>query len=73
MGGRLKSKRTFATGAGQGIGRAVALVFARERTSAVAVNKATAIGLTRAVARDVTCHAALTTGTVIVVDRGQTP
>ena len=69
----MKGKRTFATGAGQGIGRAVAHVSARERASVVAANKATVIGLTRAVAGDVTCHAALTTGTGIVVDRGQTP
>jgi 2-keto-3-deoxy-L-fuconate dehydrogenase len=30
MGGRLEGKRAFVTGAGQGIGRAVALAFARE-------------------------------------------
>jgi 2-keto-3-deoxy-L-fuconate dehydrogenase len=37
MGGRLKGKQAF-VGAGQGIGRAVALVFAREDVSVVAAS-----------------------------------
>lgn len=39
MTGRLEGKRTFVTGAGQGIGRATALAFAKEGASVVAASR----------------------------------
>lgn len=39
MGGRLASKRAFVTGVGQGIGRAVALAFAKEGAEIVAASR----------------------------------